>query len=122
MDKETIALKVSTDARWATRALLVLYDRQTRDEQEAQYTKHQNGIGFSAFDAQILSSFAQQIQQGRSLTDRQLTVAFRRLPRYARQLAEVVAERAAVQAPAPITEPKPRTRRIHRSQHLARGY
>ena len=70
------------------RALLVLYDRQTSDEQQAQDTRHVNGRGFSAFDAELLSSFAVQYKQRGSLSPKQLEIARRKVLRYTGQLTE----------------------------------
>ena len=90
-----IKAKVSSDPRWAERAIVALLARQTSDEQEAQTTKYHNAMGFSAFDAEILTSFGQQIQRGRALSAKQLAIAYKRLPRYAKQLAAVAAAKAA---------------------------
>jgi len=92
---DTIRTKVSSDPRWAQRAILALYERQTIDEQNSGFTVYKNGMGFSGYDAEILTSFAKQIGNGRTLTTKQLAVAYRRLPRYAKQLALVAEERQA---------------------------
>lgn len=82
----SIREKVRTDPRWAERAILALYACQTADERSSEETRYLNGVGFNAIDANILSSFAQQLQAGRHLTERQLSVAFRCLPKYSAQL------------------------------------
>ena len=68
------------------RALLYLYGRQTDDERSGGYTAHENGQGFSAVDAPFLTSLAEQVKNGRSLTLKQTEVARRILKRYRRQL------------------------------------
>ena len=85
-----IAHKLGTDAQWASRAITVLYGFQTADEQEAGSTKEHNGAGFNGTDAFILSSFAQQVAKGRTLSAKQLAIAFKKLPKYSRQVVGAI--------------------------------
>lgn len=55
------------------RALLVLFERQTADEQTSEHTRHKNGRGFTAFDAEIFSSFAKQVQRSRNAPGQRLS-------------------------------------------------
>ena len=86
--QEYIRKMVSTNANWAIRALLRIYQNQTEDEQYSHTTCHQNGIGFSGCDAEILTSFAQQVNRGRALSEKQMNLLFKKMPRYSRQLME----------------------------------
>lgn len=86
--KEEIQEKVRSDPRWAARAIVVLYDRQTADEQNVSATIEHNTIGFNGVDAEILSSFARQVLAGRTLSQKQLAIAYKKLPKYWRQLLE----------------------------------
>lgn len=81
--------KLSTDDAWALRALEVVYRNQTSAEQATQTTKEHNTIGFSAFDAEILSSFAERRLRGVSLTPKQMTTLRKLMPKYHRQVALV---------------------------------
>lgn len=81
--------KVGREVQWVERAITVIYERQTEDEKSADSTSHHNGIGFSATDASIMSSFAKQLSKGKHLSEKQLTIAFRVMPKYARQLFEI---------------------------------
>jgi hypothetical protein len=83
--------QLATDAQWASRAITLLYGFQTSSEQEAQATAERNGAGFNGTDAFILSSFAEQIAKGRSLSPKQLAIAFKKLPKYAGQVVGAVA-------------------------------
>ena len=85
-------------------ATLRLYERQTEDEQYTETTTHKNGRGFSAFDAEIMSSFAKQIlanrwgrPKGFRLTEKQMAVARRKILHYAKQLKEVADAKEAAQ-------------------------
>lgn len=84
--------KVSTDPRWATRALIALYNKQTREEQSIEMTVERNGAGFNALDAEILSSFAKQALAGRRLSQKQLAIAYKKLPKYSVQLYKIALE------------------------------
>ena len=74
------------DERWATRALLAIYRNQTVDEQMTGETVEDNGIGFTGTDANILSSFAEQVQNGRTLSVKQLVILNKKIGKYAGQL------------------------------------
>lgn len=89
VDEAYIRKMVTTNARWAEHAIVALYRHQTMEEQDQETTIEHNAMGFSAFDAEILSSFAKRLLDGRSLTDRQLEVAFKKLGKYARQLYQI---------------------------------
>jgi|TARA_B100000959_G_scaffold167826_1_gene175833 uncharacterized protein (UPF0179 family) len=57
------------------RALIVIFNNQEADEQACDMTSKANGIGFTAFDADIFSSFAKHIIKGRSLSVKQMEIA-----------------------------------------------
>lgn len=78
--------KLASDSAWASRAIVKLYECQTMDEQSSGLTKENNGVGFNGLDAVILSSFAQQLLKGRSLTVKQLAIAHKKLPKYSGQV------------------------------------
>lgn len=87
--KDSIQALIDTNDRAVMKALLVLYSRQTAAEQATQATREHNGRGFSAFDAEILSSFAMQVKTRGTLTAKQLEVARKRVRSYWKQLLEV---------------------------------
>lgn len=68
------------------RALLSLFGLQTVDEQHDEKTRHSNGVGFSAADAKMLSSFTKQLILGRTLSAKQQYICRKRLPKYAKQI------------------------------------
>lgn len=78
--------KLTSDPAWVCRAIVKLYECQTMDEQCSGLTKENNGVGFNGLDAVILSSFAEQLLKGRSLTVKQLAIAHKKLPKYSRQV------------------------------------
>ena len=78
---------LSTNQKWATSALIRIYDNQTLDEQNSGETYYQNGIGFSGCDARILTSFAEFYKSRGFLTGKQMTCVFKKIGKYANQLA-----------------------------------
>jgi len=83
--------------RAVERALIVLFNRQTADEKRTETTRVLNNRGFTAADADILSSLAKQVQRGRTLSPKQLGICRKagkngicRLARYHRQLIEEI--------------------------------
>jgi hypothetical protein len=108
MEEKVVAALSRTDKAaeaFIGRAVYALFERQTREEQNADMTVHQNGVGFSGCDAEILSSFAKFWKKTGFLTPKQSAIARKKLGKYRKQLAEIALERAAVkEAPAIETE------------------
>lgn len=71
------------------RGLIAIWERQTASEKLSQSTHLNNSIGFNGFDAQILSSFAEQFQTKGWLSAKQMVIARKRMKKYAGQLAEI---------------------------------
>lgn len=79
------------------RALVALLDRQTASEQNSQMTLEWNGVGFNAFDAEIMTSMAEFYRDKGYLTPKQhkfLTSGTEKRPapriaKYAGQLADI---------------------------------
>lgn len=86
--------QLKTNQAWAIKGLLRIYDNQTSDEQVSETTRHWNAIGFSGCDAEILSSFAKQILGGRTMSEKQMAMIFKKVPKYARQLNDIATAEA----------------------------
>lgn len=84
--------QLETNPAWAARAILKLYECQTMDEQVTGQTANINGVGFNGLDSVILSSFAEQLLKGRTLTAKQLAIAHKKLPKYGRQVMGFIPE------------------------------
>ena len=87
-----MALKslLGNNERWAVRGLLAIYKYQTEEEKDIQATTEHNGVGFTGADGDILSSFAEQVQKGRTMSPKQMALIFKKMPKYAVQLDRVV--------------------------------
>jgi hypothetical protein len=104
-DKQTIRDALRRSDRQVWRAVKRIYELQTADEKAGEHTSHDNGVGFSAFDAQIMSSFAKQIiawekadparRYPSPLSPAQMSIARTKILRYAGQLERLVKAKAA---------------------------
>lgn len=109
---ESIKALLETSSKAVEKGILVIYDRQTQDEKTTESTNHQNGVGFSGADAEILSSFAAQIlrkqsrgiELGKCLSEKQMAIAKKKIARYSRQLAEVANEKLGLTSKEAIKE------------------
>ena len=91
---EMVREKLGTDIKWIRRALVVITERnQTADEQASENTIYANGIGWNGVDAKILTSFASSVKKGWKLSPKQLAVAQKRLPKYAKQVLALINEK-----------------------------
>lgn len=88
--KSFLKNKLATDKAWALRGLVRIYERQTASEKSTQNTHELNGIGFSGCDAEILSSFAEQYGRRGDLSEKQMALVFRKLPRYWNQIRSLI--------------------------------
>lgn len=92
----TIKNKLATNKAWIERALVVLHDRQTIDEQATQHTAHDNNKGFNKPDARRMSFVASFLKSGGHLTEEKaLKVYGPKLQKYAKQLARIAQEKKA---------------------------
>jgi len=80
--------QLKTDRLTAWRALKRVYENQTADEQTSEFTKYDNGVGFTGSDSEFLSSLAKQLLMYGTLSDKQTGCLFRLMPKYARQIIE----------------------------------
>lgn len=79
--------QLGTNPAWAVKAMVRIFkENQTEAEQVTQITREDNGTGFNGIDAGILSSFSQQVIDGRSLSPKQMAIIFKKLPKYSSQV------------------------------------
>lgn len=102
MNKQDIIKLLQTNDKAIARALLVLNERQTLDEQNSEATKYDNGVGFTGADARMGTSMAQFYAARSYLTDKQLAYWKKpnkngvwRICKYAQQLLDIANEKAA---------------------------
>jgi hypothetical protein len=91
--KEFIKDKLANDVRWMERGVLVLYERQTADEQKVKDTRENNGVGFTGVDGRYMSWVATWLQKGNHLTGRHIEKVGKKLPKYWKQIKEIIEEK-----------------------------
>lgn len=92
-DEARVAAKIEVSRVSLEAAILAVYARQTADERVVKHTKHVNGVGFNGPDSTFLSSLAEWLRQGRTLTERQARHARKRMIKYRRQVLEHIASK-----------------------------
>lgn len=80
--------QLATRPQQAINGLMRVFANQTADEQQEGSVRVHNGVGFVPTDATILSSFAQQYQKKGSLSEKQMAILYKKMPKYARQLID----------------------------------
>ena len=79
--------KLGTDDKWALRALQRIYEGQTVEELNEESTQELYGLGFTGFDAPILTSiYKSYLEHGKRLTPKQLNVVKKMMGKYAGQI------------------------------------
>lgn len=85
---KTLKLQLNSKTESAIHGLMVLYEKQTMDEQLNKRTSHYNGVGFNSFDSEFLTSLAEQYKTKGYLTNGQKIALMKIMPKYASQLIE----------------------------------
>lgn len=100
--KAEIVEMLKTNDRAVMRALIVLAQRQTADEQASEVTKYNNGRGFRPCHARMGTSMGKQAERWNRLSEKQIAywrmkdrTGKMRIEIYAGQLLEVALEKAA---------------------------
>lgn len=75
------------------RAIVVIFERQTADEQAHAYCAHLNGRGFNKLDAEFGTSLAKGCLKYGHLTPKQLPYARKMMLKYVGQLTEAANEK-----------------------------
>jgi len=83
---EFVRHQLKTNEKWATAALLKIYDFQTEDEKAIGYTNRYNNVGFSGAHAEIMSSFAVQLRTKGWLSPKQMSIVHKIIHKYTRQV------------------------------------
>lgn len=90
VSKEEIKDKLKNDLRWMERALVVLHDLQTNEEQNVGTTIVDNGKGFNGMDGRYLSYLAKWVKKGNHLSEKHMKKAGEKLPKYWKQISNMI--------------------------------
>lgn len=88
--KDFLKRKLRSDAKWSLRALEVIYNKQTSEEKSSDQTIVNNEVGFSGVDAEILSSFFRQYKTRGWLSQKQMELLFKKMPKYWGQIIDLI--------------------------------
>jgi hypothetical protein len=83
-----LKVQLSTNPNQAVKGLLRVFANQTADEQQTGGVRANNGIGFVHTDSVILTSFAKQYKNKGFLSEKQMAILYKKMPKYAKQLIE----------------------------------
>ena len=78
--------QLATRPQQAIKGLMRIYANQTESEQSSGIVISNNGIVFVHVDSEILTSFAKQFEERGSLSEKQLAILYKKMPKYAGQL------------------------------------
>ena len=78
--------QLATRPQQAIKGLMRIYANQTESEQSSGIVISNNGIGFIHVDSEILTSFAKQFEERGTLSEKQLAILYKKMPKYAGQL------------------------------------
>lgn len=84
--REYLREMLSSNERWAIKALLLIYDYQTEEEKQVETTSDLNGVGFTGTDGEILTSFANQYLRKGTLSPRQKEIMMPKMKKYWQQV------------------------------------
>jgi hypothetical protein len=87
--REFLKEKLSKNPKWALKALVKIYEFQTAEEQENEHTYDHNGVGFTGVDGNILSSFAKQYLKYHKLSEKQMNLLLKKMPKYWKQIVSI---------------------------------
>ena len=112
LTKDEIVKLLETNDKAIARALVVLFNNQTADEQRAETTKYNNGIGFKSCHGEIGTSMAKFYLSRNYLSPKQVAYWRKRnkdgemrISCYWRQLAEAAEAKKATQVVKPAAQP-----------------
>jgi len=87
--RASILHQLSINPKLVERAMVVLYEAQTMDEQNSSTTVYQNGKGFNAYSARLGTYYAKYIMSGQRLTGVHLNRARKIAMKHVKQLVEL---------------------------------
>lgn len=87
--KDFVKKQLGNDKSWALKGLIKIFEFQTKSEQEYESTHVYNKIGFTGTDGKILTSFAKQYINRNFLTPKQMTILYKKMPKYWMQIVKI---------------------------------
>ena len=90
--KEQVKDLLATDLKWMERGVIVLYERQTEDEQKSGQTQVYNNRGFNGTDSRYMTWVAKWLLEHKShhLNEKHRAKVAKSLPKYWGQIMEII--------------------------------
>jgi hypothetical protein len=92
-DKDYLKEKILNNQDWLERAIVAIYERQTRDEKYEENVKYNNNKCFTHSDAKRGSYYAKWILSKKHLTGIHVEKAKKMIQKYISQLVKVIKEK-----------------------------
>lgn len=93
---EALRKQIANSDYQALKALIRVYDNQTKSEKKLQKTQVLNYVGFNGRDSKILSSLARQYNYKHTLSTKQIAIVKKLMPKYANQLIKQSIEQGKI--------------------------
>ena len=87
--KDKIKNLLMTNDVAVIKGLIRIFQLQTEDEKSAEFTKYANGVGFSGFDGDFMTSVAKWFLEHGFVSEGQYVHVKKKMMRYAGQLAKI---------------------------------
>lgn len=87
--RDFVKKQLATNKDWALKALLKIFEFQTKSEQESENTHECNRVGFTGTDGKILASFAKQYLSRHFLSPKQMILLYKKMPKYWGQIIKI---------------------------------
>lgn len=88
--KEAVKSLLQSNPMASIRGMIRIFEYQTQDEVNSNETKWANGVGFNGSDSFLLTIFAKQWIDRKRLSEKQLAIVQRKMPKYAGQLFKIM--------------------------------
>lgn len=88
-EKEVLEL-LQKNPNMVLKSLIKIYEYQTAEEKANDTTLEPNGVGFNAFDAQILGSIARQLIRTNWISKSQYELVKKRIIKYKKQITKII--------------------------------
>lgn len=87
--KQYLQNLVTTNYKALLKSIVLIHDLQTDEEKQNKESQIKNSVGFSRYDAEVLSKIAIKLKRCELITKNEMYVARAKMPKYWRQLMNI---------------------------------
>ena len=98
--------KLYSDQKWLERGVVAIYEKQTDHERRSGTSLEHNKIGFSGYDAGLMSTYARWLITGGHLAGEHYYKVRNKMMKYASQLARIAVEKRKAKQGLSQREPR----------------